>query len=188
MKLGTFVGKEFVEVTTDELDVFNKEVSKLADKYFGAGNYELVTIDNQTTGFVLYSITSKVFDCNGKFALRLKSGHQARMRYMHIMVVKHKGYDESVEGKFYEWDEGYKPEYNITSYSVNVEVTGDWKGYRRKNCEVAVGIIGNNRLWSYDYDTDHNKLFGDATEKVFKDLMWELNNAKPTKNVIGYWR
>lgn len=188
MKLGSFVGKEFVEVTSDELDVFNTEVKVLANKYFGEGNYELITIDNQTTGFIHYRIIPKVFDCNGKYALRLKSGHQARMKYIHIMVVKHKGYDESVEGKFYEWEEGYTPEHNITSYTVKTDVTGDWKGYRRKTCEMAVGIIGNSRLWSYDYDTDHNKLFGDTTEKVFKDLMWELNNAKPTKTIIGYWR
>lgn len=188
MKLGTFVGKEFVEITSGELDVFNREVYKLADRYFGAGNYETMCIENQMTGFVHYRIIPKVFECNGKYALRLKCGNQVRFRYIHIMVVKHKGYDESVEGKFYEWEEGYKPEYNITSYTVKTDVIGDWKGYRRKNCEMAVGILGDNKLWSYDFDTDYEDLFGEATENIFKDVARELKNAKPTKTIIGYWR
>lgn len=188
MKIGTFVGQENVEFTTDELATFKKRIIELADKHFGIDAYTINVINGMGTGTVHYTIKPKIFDTKNGFALRLVSGHKAKFNNIHFHITKRKGYDESVEGVFYKWKKGYKPEYNLTSFGISVSVMGDWKGYRRKNCEMSVGIIGTLPLWGYEYDTDATQLIGEVTESVLKNTALEIKNAKPTKIMIDYWK
>lgn len=188
MKIGSFVGKENVEFTTEELNTFKTQLIELADKHFGIGAYTIYEMDGVGVGSIHYTIKPKMFDTGNCFALRLKSGDQAKFSNIHISIRKHKGYDEKVVGVCYKWKEGYKPEYNITSFGMSVAVMGDWKGYRRKNCLMSVGINGVHRLWGYDYDTEATQLIGEMTDKIFANTVWEIQNAKPTKTIIDYWK
>jgi hypothetical protein len=54
------------------------------------------------------------------------------------------------------------------------------KRYRSKTAFFNVGIEGNERLWTYDYDSEVAELIGTNTRTIFERLVWELNNARQT--------
>lgn len=178
MKIGTFVGKETVEFTDSEYATIVEKVSTMCDEIFGMDGYSLNWSGEMSCHTC--TIVPKIFSCNGECAIRLRSKHLAHFKFIRLFVYKQNGYDEKVEGYCYNWEEGYKPNLNLTSFSVSAYVIGDWKKYYGKRSEHNTGIIGDNNLCTYEYDTEISDLIGNDTISMFRSVKAEIDNAKPT--------
>ena len=188
MKIGSFVGKFEIELSNAEIDEIRNRIVVECNKVFGAGNFKIgvvpVALPNSET--IHFHITPKVFNTNG-FALRLTDGSQAKFNNIYFSVRKQKGYDEKVEGKFYEV-ENFNPNLNLESYSMTVCVYGNQKGYRKKNTNMNVGLMyQGNALWRYTYGTELDDLFDDSVGCVLRQTEIAVNTGKKTKNVLRYW-
>lgn len=188
MKIGSFVGKFEVELSNAEIDEIRNRIVVECNKVFGAGNFKIgvVPVALPNSESIHFYITPKVFDTNG-FALRLTDGSQAKFNHIYFSVRKQKGYDEKVEGKFYEV-ENFNPNLNLESYTMNVCVYGNQKGYRKKNTDMNVRLMyQGNVLWRYTYGTELDDLFDDSVTSVLRHTEIAVNTGKKTKNVLRYW-
>ena len=186
MKIGSFVGKKILAISNAEKVEIKNRIVALCDKVFGTGNYKIVETKIDT-GFVHYCVEPTIFNVNDKFALRLTDGSQAKFDNILFSINKSKGYDENVEGKFYEI-ENFNPKLNLESYAMRVSVFGDYKGYRKKNTEMNVGMMYQGKaLWSYTYGTELDDLFDDKVSSILELSVEAIKTGKKTKNVLTYW-
>lgn len=157
-----------IEFTEGEERFIYERIKYLADKYFGDGNYVLHKVNDRNAP--RYKVVPKLFDCNGKFALRLQCKNLVRFRSVEFLLNKYSN--------------------NSYGYGMRVQVCGDYKGYRKKNCEMyrIVGLEEERSFLVLEHHTDIAELFGQNTTSLFERVLDEIKNAKPTKIELNYWK
>lgn len=140
MKLGTFVGKGSMTLGKDEREKFINKIKHILGVLFPNDKYEI----NEDTGYITFRV---YLDYKTR---RDRKGNTYMPKYIRMTFRKSYGYDEAVVGKFYEWEEGFVPEYNVTSFSCTTDLIGHYRRYRARNVETFVGITQTN----YQYGTE----------------------------------
>jgi hypothetical protein len=160
--------KRRIDFTPDEMQTVYDNIKRIADQYFGDGNYRLLKVRDGNAP--RYKIVPKIFDCNGKFALRLQCKNLARFIAIEFLLNK---YNDS-----------------RVRYGMRVQVCGNFKGYRKKNCEMyrVIGLEDDRSFLVLEYGSEINAVFGKNTTSLFDNVMSELKNAKPTKIELDYWK
>lgn len=159
--------KRRIDFTANEIKDIVSNITKLSNQYFGEGNYTLFKVDDPNAP--RYKIVPKLFDCNGKFALRLKCGNLVRFSGVEFLLNKHN---------------------DQPKYSMRMQVCGAFKGYRKKNCEMyrTIEVENERQLYSVQFVNSIPDLFGDNIRFILDKTMLELKTAKPTKIEIDYWK
>jgi hypothetical protein len=155
-----------LDFTNDEMQCVYKNIKNVADRYFGEGNYRLCNVDDPNAP--RYKIIPKLFDCNGKFALRLQCKNLVRFISVEFILNK----------------------YSDNEFGMRVQVCGNFKGYRKKNSEMyrIISLEDDRSFLVLEFSRDINKLIGENTTSLFDRVLTELKNAKPTKIEIDYWK
>lgn len=159
MKVGTFVAKEKLPITEKETNDFQNIIVALIKKHFPSysfrdnvevehkGGYTYIRYKNLFTKNITYRVTGtgdNWFVKNGDLVMPCSG--------LVFMLTKSKGYDEAKVGKFYEWKEGFTPEYDCEGYSAYLI----WSGlHKSKGHRYADGLSVNEH---YQYGTEISDL------------------------------
>lgn len=169
MKLGTFVGKEFMSIPSDVQNDIAQQIQETIINSFP--NPTKYNISKEESCDFTHTISFKITNFSPD-ELRDYLGNTYIPKYIRVNVHLQKGYDEAVAGRCYEWTEGYKPEYDIISYSCSIDFIGDFRGYRKKNTEHYVGITRTN----YSYGTELEDL---TIKEGLKNISNYFYNSTP---------
>ena len=173
MKLGTFVGKQFLTTTPEEIKYVTNEIQN----GFKLSNTEckMTKIDSSsiTTAFRIY--TDKM-DKN----YRTGRGDLVHPCYIRVSLCSQNGYDEAVHGKSYTWAKDYQPAYDIHSYSVKIDIIGHERRKHSRYISHFVGIYNT----TYNYGTELGELeISDAIRLTLE----EMNHwTKDTKTKVEF--
>lgn len=156
MKLGTFVGQQFLEITSDEISYIEQQIKNVVNNTFSNPDKYTIKMVEGNVG-VHFDITG-FSECE----MRDKSGNTYLPKHIKVSVYKEAGFDQAIHGTLHEINRsGTIPPLDITSYSCSVNMFGDWRGYRKKNVEHNVGITKTG----YSFGTEIKDL------EVYEDLV-----------------
>ena len=171
MKIGSFVGKQGISLNNEDFEFFKNSVKSAFDEFLSQFPFsEPIIIEDGE-----YGTTYKIPFKESSIVMRNNSDGACFVpKYIIVCMRKAVGYDENKCGKFYEWKDGYKPTLDMSSYSLNINMMGDWRGYRRHNIERGVGITRT----TYLYGTELSDVF--PTDGILKIARY-LKDSYPTK-------
>lgn len=143
MKLGTFVGKQLLTATPEEIKYVNDEIQNA----FKLSNTEhkMTTIDSSSILTTFRIHTDKM---NKNY--RTGEGDLVNPIYIKVSLCSQNGYDEAVHGKPWEWEDNFIPEYNIHSYSITIDIIGHERRKHSKRINHFVGLVRT----TYNYGTE----------------------------------
>lgn len=176
MKIGTFVGKEFVLPTSEEQDYVENIINKVMNNSFSNPHYK---IEKRVSDFT----KSVIFDVVGQFdktEYRDREGNTYLPTHIRVSFHKNNGYDEKVYGKPWELRErGITPPYDITSFSCSVDFFGHFRAYRRRTTDTFVGITPTN----YSYGTELTDLDCEMGLRNISNYFYHssINHGTPLK-------
>lgn len=180
MKIGGFIGKVNLSLSKDDINTIHKELKKNVEYYMDG-----------VLDYTIHKSTPKLFDGATEYelyiqfkdypTLRDKDKHTYVPRYIRIKVYKQKGYDEKEQGKFYEWEDGFKPTYNKEQYTMNVSFIGDWRLYRSSIIEHYVGVTYDGSFFQYGTDLEKDFDFAEPLRYIAKFIK---NSTKARKSLI----
>lgn len=180
MKIGSFVGKVNISLSKDEINTIHNEL-KMHVEYYMDG-----VID-----YTMRKSTPKVFDEATEYeslikfktcpTLRDKDKNTYVPRYIRIKVFKNKGYDENEQGKFFEWEDGFKPTYDKEQYNMSISFIGDWRRYRSPIIEHYVGVTHNDSFFQYGTDLEKDFDFAEPLRYISQFIK---NSTKERKSLI----
>lgn len=158
MKLGTFVCKQFLTVTPEEIKYVSDEIQNA----FKLSNTEC-KITNIESSFITFRIYTDKMDKN----YRTGSGDLVHPYYIKVSFCSQNGYDEAVHGKSYTWAEGYQPAYDIHSYSVTIDIIGHERRKHSRRIDHFVGICNT----TYNYGTELGELkISDSISRMLDEM------------------
>lgn len=175
MKLGTFVGKKTIAFSAEEKAYIENTVKAFFEKNYPSVKYN-IEIKNSMAGLNGICIFVHMFDKVRNY--RDSNNNLVNPQYINMLFYKSIGYDEAVTGPFYKWPEGFKPEYNISSFSLSAHVNGHERGYKRKNIYYHTNLGKNH----YVFDTELSELEIDNTLSAMSKYIDSLKPCK--KNII----
>lgn len=144
MKIGTFVGTQGITLNNDEFEFFKKSVKSAFNTFLSQFQFDEPIIIEKDEYGVEYKIP---FKKSGVVMRNISDGACCVPKYISIRMDKSIGYDENKCGKCYEWKDGYKPTLDMSSYSLTIDMIGDWRGYRKHYIERNVGITRTTYLY-----------------------------------------
>ena len=168
MKIGTFVGKEFIKLTADEKNAIIAEVNK-AYPNINVKDMKIIETDNK----YMQMLHIDLFLFDGVSTFRDDANNTVIPKHLLISICHQRGYDEAEVGKCYEWEDGFTPEYNLTSFSCSITLHGDEREYKHKHFQKGVGL---KNTYSYGSELDDLEIFTNLTK-----IQKYINNFRPVK-------
>lgn len=165
MKIGTFVGQQFITLNENEIAQIEKNLQESVDETLASK----ICHTKAETSVYGHTITIKL---KPSHVMRSQNGDCFIPRYIRVYAGKSKGYDEAKCGVFYKWPKGYKPTLDLTSYDVNIDLMGDFRGYHKRTIECGVGITQT----TYKYGTELSDI--DVKEGINKIAAY-LRSSRP---------
>lgn len=165
MKIGTFIGKQFITLNENEIAHIEKNLKESIDETL-ANKIRHTEADTD-----VYLHTIKI-GLKPSHVMRSQNGACFIPRYIRVCAGKSKGYDEAKCGVFYKWPKGYKPTLDLTSYNVTIDLMGDFRGYHKRTIERGVGITQT----TYKYGTELSDI--DVKEGINKIAAY-LKGSRP---------
>ena len=165
MKIGTFVGQEELPISKKVANVIKTEVVKAAKELFGDfdGGFEVKVTNTKCCSGTHLFISLKFKD---EKTYRNSNGTKFKPFMLTASLFHQKGYDEAKTGPFYTWEKGFKPEYDVTSYQLTINLIGEYREYRRHN--TIYGGIGHT---AFTYGTELEDLEVRKGIKSFADFI-----------------
>lgn len=157
MKLGTFVGKQFLEIPIEEQNTIEQQIKKVVfNSFSNPGKYEITKrVSEHGVHFKIENFSSD--------ELRDHFGNTYIPSYINVFITKQAGYDQAVHGPVYDHKDGFVPPYDITSYSCTVDLIGTFRRYRGKRVDHYIGIGGTE----YSFGTELTDInYQEAIRKI----------------------
>jgi hypothetical protein len=171
MKIGTFVGQQGISLNNDEFEFFKSSVKSAFDEFLSQFQCDepIIIEDGE------YGAKYKIPFSESNVVLRNNSDGACFVpKYIIVSMSKSIGYDENKCGKCYEWKDGYKPTLDMSSYSLTIDMMGDYRGYRKRCVWRGVGITQT----TYLYGTELSDVL--PTDGICKIARY-LKGSYPTK-------
>lgn len=173
MQVGSFVGRKGLSLNSEEIEMISSNIKNCYDAYLSEipniGELSITTEKDYSDAIVVKAIVPFKGNC----VMRHCDKDCYVPQEIRIVARKKLGYDESKCGKVYEWEEGYEPKLDMTSYSIDIDLMGDFRKYRGRIIERGVGITQT----TYEYGTELYDIL--ATSGIMKIARY-LRDSKVT--------
>lgn len=168
MKVGTFVGRNTISLTDEEIKSITDKVIPYANDLFKSLPIKFKIEIKENKSYDDERILDIYFNVKGKHTFIDEDKMKFVPTDIHIAIRKQIGYDEQVYGRFYEWKDGFVAPSHMSSYSGKIDLYGYYRRFRGKSIHHA--SLTNN---PYQYGTELNDInFYGCLNTIFKFIFY----------------
>ena len=176
MKVGTFVGREIIPLSSEEVKAVKDRIVTYARVLFEDTPFDFKDVKMNYDERFCINLNIKA---KGKHTYLDPHRKKFMPTYITISFHKSKGYDEKVYGRFYEWKDGFIAPNHMESYSANIDLIGYERRYKCKT-------ILHTSLIQIDYQFGTELIdihFEECLHNIYQYLVLsnEINEKLPIK-------
>lgn len=173
MKICTFVGKQFLTATPEEIKYVANEIQN---------GFKLSNTEEKLTIFETSSIhtTFRIYTDKMDKYYRTDKGDLVKPIYINVSFCSQKGYDDAVQGKPSTFGEVFQPAYDIHSYFVTIDIIGHERRKHSGHIDHFVGLVRT----TYNYGTELGEL---EISDAIRHMLDKMNHwTEDTKTKVEF--